>query len=71
MNNSRRVKCYIKTGGSSKRCLFNGVHMEVLVVNFLIKTFDYLTFILFAYHIKQTFRNVFHYVGFDTLALLF
>ena len=45
--------------------------MEVLVVNFLIRTFDYLTFILFAYHIKQTFRNVFHYVGFDTLALLF
>ena len=26
MNNSKRVKCYIKNGGSSKRCLLNGVH---------------------------------------------
>ena len=26
MNNSKRVKCSIKNGGSSKRCLLNGVH---------------------------------------------
>ena len=28
-----------------------------------------LIFIFFAHHIKQTFRNVFHYVGFDTFAV--
>ena len=27
MNNSKRVKCYIKNGGSLKWCLLNGVHM--------------------------------------------
>ena len=43
----------------------------MLVVNFLVRTFDYLTRIIFAHHIKQTFRNVFHNVGFDTFALLF
>ena len=43
----------------------------MLVVNFLVRTFYYLTFILFAHHIKQISRNVFHYVGFDTFALLF
>ena len=43
----------------------------MLVVNFLVTTLDYLIFILFAHHIKQTFRNVFHSVGFDTFALLF
>ena len=28
MNNSKRVKCYIKNGRSSKRCLLNGVHTD-------------------------------------------
>ena len=28
MNNSRRIKCYIKDGGSSERCLLNDVHTE-------------------------------------------
>ena len=40
------------------------------IVNFLVRNFDYLTFICFAHHIKKTFWNVFHYVGFDTFALL-
>ena len=26
MNNSKRVKCYIRNGGSSKRCLLNSVY---------------------------------------------
>ena len=28
MNNSKRVECYIKTGGSSKRCLLDIVHTK-------------------------------------------
>ena len=29
MNNSKRVKCYIKNGGSSKGCLPDCVHTEI------------------------------------------
>ena len=28
MNNSKRIKCYLKNGGSSKQCLLNGVHTD-------------------------------------------
>ena len=42
----------------------------MLEVYFLVRTFDYLTLILFAHHIKQLFRNVFHYVGFDIRTLI-
>ena len=28
MNNSERVKCYIKNGGNSKRCSLNDVHTK-------------------------------------------
>ena len=39
-------------------------------VYFLVRTFDYLALILFAHHIKQLFRNVFRYVGFDIRNLI-
>ena len=42
----------------------------MLEVYFLVRTFDYLTLILFAHHIKQLFRNVFPYVGFDMTDLI-
>ena len=29
MNNSKRVKCYVKNGGSSKQCLLNGVQKSI------------------------------------------
>ena len=29
MNNSRKVKCYIKNCGSSERCLLDGVHTDM------------------------------------------
>ena len=29
MNNSKRVKCYVKNGGSSKQCLLNGVQKNI------------------------------------------
>ena len=43
----------------------------MLVVNFVVRTSDYLTLILSAHHIKQTLWNIFHYVGLDTFALIF
>ena len=42
----------------------------MLEVHFPVGTFDYLTLTLFAHHINQTFRNVFHNVGFDICALI-
>ena len=35
----------------------------MLVVNFLVRTFDYLTFIRFAHQIKRTFRMFFTMLG--------
>ena len=42
----------------------------MLKVFFLVRTFDYLTLILSAHHIKQLFWNVFHDVGFDVPTLI-
>ena len=42
----------------------------MLEVYFLVRTFDYLTLILFAHYIKQLFRNVFTMLGL-IFALLF
>ena len=42
----------------------------MLEVYFLVRTFDYLTLIFFALHIKQLFQNVFLDVGFDNRTLI-